>query len=88
MKGSVTYQAILREGREEGALAEARRMLLLAGAEHLGAPDAASRAALERIQDVERLEKLITRVFRAADWRKLLEQPAPRRRNGPRRRPS
>ena len=85
MKESTTYQAILQEGRQEGALAEARRMLLLAGQHHLGAPDAAAQAALERIQDVERLEELNTRVASAASWQELLAL-SPRRRNGRRRR--
>ena len=87
MKESTTYQAILQEGRQEGALAEARRMLLLAAQHHLGAPDAAAQAALERIQEVERLEELMTRVAGAASWQELLA-PSPRRRNGGQRRRS
>jgi predicted transposase YdaD len=99
MEESTTYQAILSKGREEGlrrgreegvaqgALAEARRILLLQGENHFGPPDAKTRAALEAIQDVERLEALSVRLLTAAGWQDLLEQPAPRRRNG-RRRPA
>jgi predicted transposase YdaD len=93
MKESSTYQAILREGweeglrlgKEEGALGEARKMLLLLGERRFGPPDAQTRAALENIQDRERLEAMIVRHQQAADWQDLLTPRAPRRRNGRRR---
>jgi len=92
MRESTTYQAILREGREEGReegrRTEAARILLLTGEGRFGAPDPASRAALENISDVKRLEDMITRVFSAAGWQELLELSSPRRRNGRRRRSS
>jgi predicted transposase YdaD len=92
MEESTTYQAILRrglqEGREEGRRMEARRILFLTCEKHFGAPDASSQAALESIQDVDRLEDLIARASSAAGWHDLLEQPPPRRRDGRRRRPS
>ena len=82
MKESVTYQAILEEGeakgRSEGALAEARRMLLLQGEIRFGSPDARARSVLEGITDVERLEALGRRLLTAASWDELLAQPAPR----------
>jgi hypothetical protein len=49
--------------------------------------DQRSRSVLESIQEIERLEELMGRLDDAANWRELLEQVAPRRRNG-RRRPS
>jgi predicted transposase YdaD len=100
MKESTTYQAILREGLEEGrkegrkagwkegALAEARKALLIVGERRLSAPDQRVRAALESIQDVARLEEMIGRVDDAASWQELLGHSAPRRRNGRRRPPS
>jgi hypothetical protein len=88
---SVTYQAILEEGRVEGetrgALAEARKLLLMLGENRFGAPDASTVAALEAINDVRQLENLGLRLLSASSWQDLL-RPAPRRRNGRRSRPS
>jgi hypothetical protein len=87
-KESVTYQAILREGREEGraegvvqgALAEAKKWLLLQGEAHFGAPDRRTRAALDQIEDVGQLEQMSLRLLSAVGWPDLLGQPTPRRR--------
>jgi hypothetical protein len=49
MKESVTYQAILEEGAEKGALAEARKFVLRQGRVRFGPPDARVPAALEAI---------------------------------------
>lgn len=97
MKESTTYQAILREGleegrrkgleegRTEGSLAEAKRVLLLLGESRLGPPDTRTRAVLESIEDVGQIEEMIVRVHSVDGWQALLGQPAPRRRNGRRR---
>ncbi len=89
MRESTTYQAILREGRkegrEEGSLAEARKVLLLLGECRFGAPDAQSRAILQEIGDLKRLEELSVRLLAAANWHDLFAQPTPRRKNGRRR---
>jgi hypothetical protein len=93
MKESTVYQAILREGREEGiaqgmaqgALAEARKLVLIAGESHFGPADAQVKAALERIDEVEHLEAMMARHQQAADWQDLLATKVPRRRNGRRR---
>jgi Domain of unknown function (DUF4351) len=70
MRDSTTYQAIVREGREE----EARRLLLRHGTRRFGTPDAAIMAAVEAIHDVDRLESLTDRIFdaTAVDWNDLL----------------
>jgi len=104
MKESTTYQAILREGLEEGrqkgmkegrkeglkegALSEAKRALVIVGEHRLGVLDQDSRSLLESIQKIERLEELMGRLDDAANWRELLAQAAPRRGNGRRRPPS
>jgi predicted transposase YdaD len=85
MKESVTYQAIVAEGRiegrAEGALEEAQKMLLLVGSKPLGRPDKATRAAVQVIGDLRKLEELGQRVFEVRSWQELLDQPArPRRR--------
>jgi predicted transposase YdaD len=80
MQESTTYQAILREGRNEGLtegrIKEARRLLLRQGTKRLGEPDAASAAALEAIQDIDRLEVLHDRAFDPGirDWTELLRE--------------
>lgn len=58
MKESTTYQRILREGREEGRVTEAHRFLIRLATKRFGEPDADTIAALEAIQDSDRLEAL------------------------------
>jgi hypothetical protein len=73
MQESVTYQAILRKG----GVREAQRLLLRMGTKRFGEPDAAALAALDAIQDIERLESLGER-FLDADlqgWDALLRTP-------------
>lgn len=83
MRESTTYQKILREGREEGReqgrdegrIIEARRFLMLLATNRFGEPDEESAAALEGIQDVERLEALglrMTTDTTIGSWRDLL----------------
>ena len=57
MKESSTYQAILEEGRAQGALAEAKKILRLQGDAAFGPPDAATAAAIERFTDLARVER-------------------------------
>jgi predicted transposase YdaD len=81
MKESTTYQAILQEGRiegrDEGRIAEARRILIRQGTLRFGDPDAATVATLEAIQDIDRLEALTDRIpdFNIRDWDGLLGTP-------------
>ncbi len=78
MKGSTTYQSILREGRKEGEnvgrVDEAQRILRLQGTQRFGEPGSAATAALEAIQDVGRLEALVQRILKPdlRDWDDLL----------------
>jgi predicted transposase YdaD len=72
MKESSTYQAILEEGRSEGAVAEAKKVLRLLGNKVFGIPDGRTIAALERINDLPQLENLLERLPAAASWRELL----------------
>jgi predicted transposase YdaD len=68
MKESVTYQAILREGREE----EARAILLRQGTKRFGPPSEMERTALEGISAIERLEGLSERLLDVESWEELL----------------
>ena len=74
MHESPTYQAILREGRNEGRVVEAQRLLMLLGGNRFGEPDEATRGAVEAIHDVNRLEALSLRIFDVdvRDWDELL----------------
>jgi predicted transposase YdaD len=87
MKESSTYQMILEEGRGEGAVAEAKKVLRLQGDGAFGPPDARTVAAIERIDDLARLEEMLKRVRTAGSWQELLGQPASGRRGGRRRSP-
>jgi hypothetical protein len=78
MRESVTYQAILDEGRTEGRVEEARRILLLQGEDRFGAPRAAVRSAVEAVTDVEQLERLARAVLTANSWEDLLGLPPQR----------
>lgn len=77
MKESTTYQAILQEGRIEGGIAEARRILIRQGTLRFGDPDATTVATLEAIHDIDRLEALGERIldFNIRDWDGLLSTP-------------
>ena len=89
MRESAIYQAILREGREEGLMegrnegliqgrvGEAQRLLLRQGAIRFGSPDEATRAAVEAIGDLDRLERMSDRILDMSihDWNDLLGTP-------------
>jgi predicted transposase YdaD len=75
----------LQQGREQGTVAEAKRLLLLLGENRFGPPDARTKAAVESIADVQRLEELIVLVQNVDGWHALLGLPRSRRRNGMRR---
>ena len=68
MKESVTYQAILEEGRVE----EAQRILLSQGTALFGKPSVKVRRTLAGITDVELLESLLLRVVKVSNWTQLL----------------
>jgi len=76
MKESVTYQAILREGKAEGLAEgqakEARRILLLQGRSRFGEPTPEVAAALNSVADVEKLEQLSIRLLQVSSWQELL----------------
>jgi len=62
MRESTAYQAILKQGRDEGRVREAQRLLLIQGEIRFGAPDETTRAAVEAIRDLDLLERLSRRV--------------------------
>ena len=82
MKESVTYQAILEEGRvqgveagrEEGRADEARRILLSLGTKQLGRPSAKIRKTIAAITEPAVFEGLVTRVHEVESWAELLDE--------------
>jgi hypothetical protein len=85
MRESVTYQAILAEGKAEGkaegraegkaegAIEEVRKVLLGQGEVLFGEPPPAwAIAALARIDDLKKLETLAKLVLRVRSWDELL----------------
>ncbi len=92
MKESVTYQAILKEGLEEGitegSIQEARKILLLQGRSQFGEPSAEELAAVNAMTDVQKLEKLTVRLLRASSWQDLLGLGGPGRRGRSRKKTS
>jgi predicted transposase YdaD len=84
MHESPTYQAVLREGRQEGLqigrqegrIAGERQFLLRQGTKKFGEPGAATIAAIEAIHDADRLEALGLRIIDAdvRDWNDLLRE--------------
>jgi predicted transposase YdaD len=79
MKESSTYQAILREGKQQGIddgrAREARALLIRAGRRQLGVPAPAVLTRIEAIDDVPRLEALFDRAMdgSARTWNELLD---------------
>jgi predicted transposase YdaD len=93
MKESSTYQAIVEEGRQEGrllglhegrtegAVAEAKKVLRLQGDHVFGPPNARTAAQIDRLNDLTRLEELLQRVPTVRSWRELLGRPTTGRRS-------
>lgn len=72
MRESVTYQAILKEGRAEGSANEARKILLTQGRKRFGPPNPAVEAAINETTEIEYLEKLIDKLYEVHSWEDLL----------------
>jgi predicted transposase YdaD len=76
MRDSVTYMAILEEGEEKGLkrgrIEEARSVLRRQGKKKFGAPGKRTAAAIDAIDDLDRLEMLHERLLDAKSWKELL----------------
>ena len=92
MRESVTYKAILEEGKAEGiaegSVHEARKMILLQGRSRFKQPASPQVvAALEAITEASQLEELGIRLLQVSSWQELLGTNGAGRR-GRRRTPS
>jgi predicted transposase YdaD len=80
MKESTVYQMILEEGEAkgvaqgkiEGKIEEARRILFLIGRDRWGEPDPGMVETIESLDDLARVEALVKRSYRAMSWEELL----------------
>ena len=68
MRESVTFQAILEEGRVE----ELYRVILRQGRLRFGEADEAVRQQIEAMRDIERLEDLTERLLIVSSWDELM----------------
>ena len=66
----------LEKGLEEGKIAEARRILLRLAKARFGPAGKSPRAAIEAIDELDRLEKMTDRILTAKNWQELLDQSA------------
>lgn len=71
MQESDTYLAILDEGREK----HARQADMLVGQVKCGSPPDEVKSRLEKIRDLERLDRMLRRAVTAANWNEILETP-------------
>lgn len=72
MRESTAYQAILEEGRVEGQVVEAIKMLLRQGQRKFGPPSSEIETTLRSIKDLERLERMGEEMLSAQSWQELL----------------
>jgi hypothetical protein len=73
MEESVTYQAILQRGMQQGLTQEARAVLLRQGRKKFGPPTAEQEAAVNAITDLGRLEALTEKLLDVSTWDELLK---------------
>jgi hypothetical protein len=71
MEESTTYQLIMRQG----AARYARSVISRQGRKRFGPPDTAAEAAVQAVEDLDRLDRMIERLPEATGWPDLLETP-------------
>ncbi len=76
MQHSVTYQAILEEGIDEGVIRGMQNTLLRQGAKRLGAVSGETTDRIRAIHDPDRLDALLLRLLDVSDWRALFDDPS------------
>ncbi|MCY2968668.1 MAG: hypothetical protein NT069_34430, partial [Planctomycetota bacterium] len=74
MTESVTYPAILKEGREAGREEEARRILLALGTKRFGKPSTKIRKVVAGMTEPAVIEDLATRMLDVKSWTELLAE--------------
>lgn len=69
MEESDTYLAIIDEGREKNA----KDTLLKQGSRRFGHASLAEESVLKALTDLERLDRMLDRIFDATSWQDLLD---------------
>jgi hypothetical protein len=69
MEESDTYLMILEQGQEK----RAKKDILLVGQARCGAPDESTKARLDAITDLERLDRMLLQALTAASWQEILD---------------
>ncbi|MDB5291118.1 MAG: hypothetical protein JWL69_2359 [Phycisphaerales bacterium] len=72
MKESVTYQAILEEGKQEGKQEGEQDILILLGTKKFGPPEDRVLSEIRNITDIQRLMALASQLLDATSWDELL----------------
>jgi hypothetical protein len=72
LEDAVTYQEIIRKGRVQGRLEEARVMLIQLGTAKFHETHKAVRRQVGAITDLPRLERLHVRALCSSSWDELL----------------
>ena len=72
-KNAETYEAKgVAQGKIEGKIEEARRILFLIGRDRWGEPDPVVVEAIESLDDLGQVEALVKQTYRASSWEELL----------------
>jgi hypothetical protein len=75
MHESDTFLAILEEGEAKGQEKQARKAVLLVGAERFGSAADEVKSRLANVTDLERLDRMLRRALKAVNWDEILETP-------------
>lgn len=68
---STTYQYIVEQGEIKGT----RRMLLKQGTAKFGAPTRKVKAAIQDLEDLPHIERMMIHLLSATSWNEVLETP-------------
>ncbi|HQU43475.1 MAG TPA: hypothetical protein PK867_11735 [Pirellulales bacterium] len=71
LEESDTYLMIVDEGKEK----QAKKAILMFGEERFGPADETIESDLDRVTDLDRLDRMIRRAAEATTWREILDTP-------------
>ncbi len=87
MTDSVTFQAILEQGRaqgreqgleqglEQGKLQEGINVVIRLGCKRFGPADSSTIASIEQVTDLSQIERFVDRLLEVNSWKELLALP-------------
>lgn len=71
MQESDTYWMIFDEGQAK----QARKTILIVGEVRWGSPEESVKCQLSNITELDRLDRMIRRILKAASWQEILDTP-------------